>query len=254
MQEFYDLSTWPFNLMMDIANFNYIQTNERFSVIDEALSISLFTLRAAVTAALDERDGDIIVSIYKYGESHSSIASRHNITRERVRQIKLKSVRKLKDYIDGQRCVKAVNAYMISDAAGTIDRTVADKIPLAALRLSVRSYNGLSRVGCRTAGDVAAMTVDEVGRIRCLGKQSVAEIIAKLNTVGLSLNPDTLIIDLDLHIATVAKLNSVGIIRHSQLIHAVNSGYAMHLLTGRELTDVAQAIRRSQTDTLSSAT
>ncbi len=57
------------------------------------------------------------------------------------------------------------------------------------LDFSVRS-NCLKRAGVNTVGDLIAMTVDEMGRIRNLGKKSLDEIQAKLTDMGLGFRED----------------------------------------------------------------
>ena len=53
--------------------------------------------------------------------------------------------------------------------------------------LSVRSYNCLKRANIHTVDDLTKKTVDDMLKVRNLGRKSLEEVIAKLNSYGLSL-------------------------------------------------------------------
>ena len=53
--------------------------------------------------------------------------------------------------------------------------------------LSVRSYNCLKRANIPTVDDLTKKTVDDMLKVRNLGRKSLDEVIAKLNSYGLSL-------------------------------------------------------------------
>lgn len=53
--------------------------------------------------------------------------------------------------------------------------------------LSVRSYNCLKRANIQTIGDLTRRTMDDMLKVRNLGKKSLDEIIARLESFGLSL-------------------------------------------------------------------
>lgn len=53
--------------------------------------------------------------------------------------------------------------------------------------LSVRSYNCLKRANIHTIDDLTKKTVDDMLKVRNLGRKSLDEVIAKLNSYGLSL-------------------------------------------------------------------
>ena len=56
-----------------------------------------------------------------------------------------------------------------------LDRTIEE------LDLSVRSYNCLKRAGINTIADLLDKTIDDLGKVRNLGKKSIDEIEEKLN-------------------------------------------------------------------------
>ena len=53
--------------------------------------------------------------------------------------------------------------------------------------LSVRSYNCLKRAGIQTVEDLTRRTEDDMLKVRNLGRKSLDEVIAKLESYGLSL-------------------------------------------------------------------
>ena len=56
------------------------------------------------------------------------------------------------------------------------------------LELSVRSYNCLKRAGINTVEELCSKTVDDMMKVRNLGRKSLEEVLAKLKDLGLSLN------------------------------------------------------------------
>jgi len=63
------------------------------------------------------------------------------------------------------------------------------EMTIEELDLSVRSYNCLKRAGINTVEDLAAKTEEEMIKVRNLGKKSLEEVLLKLETLGLSLQP-----------------------------------------------------------------
>ncbi len=55
------------------------------------------------------------------------------------------------------------------------------KISIDELELSVRAYNCLKRAGINTISDLLDKTIDDLGKVRNLGKKSIDEIEEKLN-------------------------------------------------------------------------
>ena len=66
--------------------------------------------------------------------------------------------------------------------AGDIDNMSIDE-----LELSVRSYNCLKRAGINTVGDLRAKTMEDLSKVRNMGRKSIDEILAKMDSLGLTL-------------------------------------------------------------------
>ena len=60
-------------------------------------------------------------------------------------------------------------------------------MPIEELNISVRTYNCLKRHGISTVGDLAALTKEELMRVRNLGKRNHDEILEKLYNIGISM-------------------------------------------------------------------
>lgn len=58
------------------------------------------------------------------------------------------------------------------------------------LELSVRSYNCLKRAGVNNVEDLAEKTEEDMMRIRNLGKKSLEEVLAKMDSLGISLRKE----------------------------------------------------------------
>ncbi len=58
------------------------------------------------------------------------------------------------------------------------------------LDLSVRSFNCLKRAGINTVEDLINKSEDEMMKVRNLGKKSLEEVIAKLDSLGFDLTDD----------------------------------------------------------------
>lgn len=68
-----------------------------------------------------------------------------------------------------------------------IRATSALEMPIEELELSIRSYNCLKRAAINTVGELCNKTIDDMMKVRNLGKKSLNEICYKLEELGLSL-------------------------------------------------------------------
>lgn len=66
---------------------------------------------------------------------------------------------------------------------GNLDITIDE------LELSVRSYNCLKRAGINTVQDLTSKTEEDMMKVRNLGRKSLDEVVEKLKSMGLDLNP-----------------------------------------------------------------
>lgn len=64
------------------------------------------------------------------------------------------------------------------------------EMTIEELDLSVRSFNCLKRAGINTVEDLISKSEEEMMKVRNLGKKSLEEVVAKLNSLGFNLTKD----------------------------------------------------------------
>ena len=70
---------------------------------------------------------------------------------------------------------------------------IRDKVlemTIEELDLSVRSFNCLKRAGINTVGDLVNKSEDDMMKVRNLGRKSLEEVMAKLDSLGFTLTKD----------------------------------------------------------------
>ena len=149
-----------------------------------------------VLHSLTERERRVLDFRYKDGLTFEAIGKRECVTRERIRQIHAKSLRKLRhpdrlNYlkygVSGVIAWKTESAREAALASLPKPDIKPEDITLEELELSVRSYNCLKRAGMNTLRNISEMTFDELCHVRNLGKKSIDEICAVLTGYGIRL-------------------------------------------------------------------
>ena len=64
------------------------------------------------------------------------------------------------------------------------------EMTIEELDLSVRSFNCLKRAGINTVEDLINRSEDDMMKVRNLGRKSLEEVVAKLESLGFSLSPE----------------------------------------------------------------
>lgn len=162
---------------------------------------------------LSERERKVIFMRYHDKKNLDEVATEFNVTRERIRQIQNKALRKLMhprrsmywylDTVDKRiekekelsecklLCIKLrerLKSYETNEAIKDIVNDLKERsMSIDNLDLSVRSYNCLKRKGVKTIDDLVQLTEDDLMHIRNLGRKSYLEILSKLEERGLSL-------------------------------------------------------------------
>lgn len=205
MQMMQLIDIYPFNLSRDI-----------FDSEEEARKVYIPGISAAL-ATLTEREQGVLMCRFQRKLTLEQTAKEYGITRERIRQIQAKALRKLR-HPSRANMLKAVpltelqaehaeyyklqNDYeWLKKAFETITAQKAEPgviIPMAQqasalekkieeLDLSVRPYNCLKRAGKGTIRDIAEMHKSELSQVRNLGRKSYEEVIEKLKYYGIEL-------------------------------------------------------------------
>ena len=76
-----------------------------------------------------------------------------------------------------------------SDTIDTAE-TEAKDMSIDELEFSIRTYNCLKRAGINTVGDICNKTIEDMMKVRNLGRRSLEEILVKLKELGLALKDD----------------------------------------------------------------
>ena len=192
---------YPYNLVEEVCEEEELATTDLLGSVEYALF------------SLTDRERDITHLYYRDGKTLEEIGKIYGVTRERIRQVVAKAVRKLKHpsrrkYIElgvlgviekmkeeyaekvAELTEKMLYLTNITDANMN---TVIEKCELAKktetekienFDFSVRTYNCLCRAGKRTLGDVARMSYTELNHVRNLGRKSILEIIDTLEKNG----------------------------------------------------------------------
>ena len=187
---------WPYNLAYDI-----FEGDEHF---DEILPRAL---ENTVETTLSERESRCIYLHYKDVKIYDDIGKEFGVTRERIRQIIAKALRKLRHPIrSGQFLAVPKSEYNELKKENAVLRSHLEELskmlnipptqepaavapfletPIMKLDLSVRAYNCLVRNGgFRTYKDFINYKISNLMRIRNLGVHSFEEILDKLDKVG----------------------------------------------------------------------
>ena len=196
---------YPYNLARAI-----LQDDEK------AMELSVNGIEQALST-LTERERRVIEHRAKGRLTLEQVGKLENVTRERIRQIEAKALRKLRhpsriakmraySYQDVMRhseeynqllqkvhelekiirmyAKKKINEGEMQELAEKAD---VSQIPIEELDLSVRSYNCLKRKGINCIGDLLELTLADLQIVRNLGRKSMEEILQKLKERGLEL-------------------------------------------------------------------
>lgn len=172
---------------------------------------------SAALATLTEREQGVLMHRFQRKLTLEQCGKEYGVTRERIRQIEAKALRKLRhptranmmkavplpelqamhtEYCklkdDYEWLKKVFESFTAQKAEPGVIIPMAEhasrlEMPIEELDLSVRSYHCLIRSGKKTLRDIVEMTESELMGIRNLGMKSLLEIKAKLNEHGLKL-------------------------------------------------------------------
>lgn len=171
---------WPLNMFADIDREYFrgcIFFNETPEKFDENWD--------EVSQTITEREKLFVEEHYKNNRRYQEIATRYNLSRERVRQILNKAIRKLRHksritVLIGkkQKTVENADEY-VQEKVGILDEDIAFCEP----DLSVRAFNALKRNGINTKRELALLTKDQVMDMRNVGKVTCEEIVKHIEKI-----------------------------------------------------------------------
>ena len=184
---------WPYNLAYDILG-----DDKRFK------DLLPYYLEDAVKVNLSARECKIIYLRYFHNKSYDELGKEFCVTRERIRQIQARAIRRLRylenRYMGIRRCdynmvvqenvnltlqMKQANDYAEPNDEVKVKLTAFLDTPIEDLGLSVRSYNCLAKRSTFSIyRDFQNFKIADLFRIRNLGNKSMTEILDKLDAIG----------------------------------------------------------------------
>ena len=192
-----DFKEYPENLIK-VLDFDFVECEEHF---EERLQ------KLIEKEVITPREEMVLLSIYKDNKTLEQTGKILGVTRERIRQIQWKTLKKLMrrknyfevgDYFSKEQLAKqdyqkyleekhkewdyeSAKSFIIAYERGLTDEKIkALEIPIEELDLSVRSYNCLKRAGIKTIKELSEKTVYDLYKIRYMGRKSAKEIMDTL--------------------------------------------------------------------------
>lgn len=208
---------YPYNLAVDIFEMETLLVEEAGmwrkatpEEVNEALGrISPKGLLEAVESDfLTDRERKVLELRYKTGMDLKETGKVFGVTRERIRQVEAKALRKLrhprlsrnyrldtmKRYIEAENEVSRLKLENIrlrdlipDDVQNPPEPEPVKDVDIEDLELSVRSYNCLKRAGINKLSQLRGVTTNDLIRVRNLGRKSMEEVIAKARERGVEI-------------------------------------------------------------------
>lgn len=199
-------SYWPYNLALAVAGG---EDEKFFNIYVPGILESL--------TELTEREQEVLKMRFMSGMTLDECAAVMSVGRERIRQIEAKALRKLRHPMRFKRwhldtMDKAIeeakersrleleNAVLRSKLKSLevpeeefMNLPESARLPkptdvdIGEMELSVRSYNCLKRAMINNISDLEGMTVDDLMKVRNLGRKSMEEVIAKAKEWGIEI-------------------------------------------------------------------
>lgn len=213
---------YPDNLLTELFSYEIVRDDS--DDLPPFVSRDCEACLAYLMHTLTERERVIVELRFKEGQTYEQVGKAFGVTRERIRQVEQKALRKLRS--------PSRMDFLVHGMAGVIQQKVEDRIreerseiyaeagrflneaigqerteaflkgaarpkdaeparalnmPIDGLGLSVRSHNCLLRAGVETVGDIVRMGREKLMRVRNLGGRSLQEIENTLATLGVKL-------------------------------------------------------------------
>lgn len=211
-------SYYPYNLIAYVlCGDRYLKDEKvRKDTADAVYSVYVPGFLESVNS-LGERDREILEYRFKRGLTLEKTGKIYGVTRDRIRQIEARAVRKLRspqfwkewkmdtmhtvlDITKERDALRTENALLKKRLSEIADMTGMDSampeeespsekkdIRIEDLNLSIRSYSCLKRAGVNYVSDVKDWTVEDFMKVRRLGQKSMEEIIGSLKEHGIDI-------------------------------------------------------------------
>ena len=209
------MKEYPYNLLEGMLNIYHYESkfSEMLLLNYKDIVVNIDNNWYYVCDTLTPREALFITLYYRDNKTYKEIAKEYGITKERVRQIINKGLRRIahpsrirllaipkeklneyktfNDQIDEEIAKLKRELHQIKiDGVNYITNTTKST-SIEELDFSTRTYNALKRAKINTLDDLISHTVEDISRIRNLGRKSLKEIFLKLYERGYSFKDDT---------------------------------------------------------------
>lgn len=179
---------YPYNLVLAVVN--------QIDVCTDMFPADILLSTQYALSALSPKEQNVIQQRYYERKTLVAIAESLDICYERVRQIEVRALRKLRDPavfgfiqygIAGFMQKKLHEQYHCAYNKGYIDGYMENirKLTLEKLNLPTRAYNCLIRAGYKTIGNIMDLGSEEILRIRYLGMAGKITVANQLQQYGI---------------------------------------------------------------------
>lgn len=185
------LDVYPWNLAADIM------------IDSEQVYLTYVPGLLAEVERLSDREKTVLRMRYEQAMTYEEIGKEFDLTRERIRQVGQKAIRKLRGRTrrfiipDVEKVAEALRnaekaeaeakAYrqkikQVKYVLGWPEEVKPEEEPkktdacIEDMELSVRSYRCLKRAGINRVSDLEGLTIDDLRKIRNLGRRSIEEV------------------------------------------------------------------------------
>ena len=167
---------------------------------------------------LTDREQKVLELRYKHYLTLEQCGYHFNVTRERIRQVEAKALRKLRSpyrskhwildtmgkareaqeklsqlELENIRLKNYIESHLTNSKIPWDNERKEDSvsdISIDNLELSVRSFNCLKRAGIDTLGDLSEYTLEKLLKVRNLGRKSMEEVITKAKEYGIEIKSE----------------------------------------------------------------
>lgn len=181
---------YPINLFLDIFDCEKIED----CLKTEDMNDVICGLQFVLNNMLNGRERKAVVMKYEQKMSLQSISEEFGVTRERVRQIVAKALRKMRHptrrryieygyngFLDYEKSLKEKEAEKELE-----DKLHPQNISIDCIDFDIRSYNVLRRGGIEKLGDIKS--IEQIMKFRNAGAKTVVNIVDKLKEYGIEIN------------------------------------------------------------------
>lgn len=181
---------YPINLFLDIFDCEKIEDCLKTEDTNDVICGLQFVLNNM----LNERERKAVNGKYERKMSLQAISEEFGITKERVRQIIAKALRKMRHPIRRRYIEYGYSgfiAYEKSLKEREAEKELEDKlhpqnISIDCVDFDVRSYNALRRGGVEKLGDINS--TEQIMKFRNIGAKTIVNIVDKLKEYGIEIN------------------------------------------------------------------